>query len=273
MPTARINGVSLHYEEAGAGPPLLFIHAFPVGRGMWEPQVEFFARHFRVITYDCRGFGRSEAPTAPTAYSQALSVEDAEGLLAHVGAVPAAVCGLSMGGAIALNLALAHPASVRALVLCDTGAGSEDPGTFRARCVEYAETARRGMDGFFETMMLWPVFADFMKGQRETQLLREMVLGQTPHGIGLTALYTLAPRPPVFELRERLEALEVPTLVVYGERDEACVPSSQFLAKTIPSSRLWMVPGASHFPNLDDPTGFNETVLRFLRAAGADRPR
>lgn len=271
MPTARVNGVSLYYEEAGAGPPLLFIHAFPVGRGMWAPQVEFFARHFRVITYDCRGFGRSEAPTVPTAYSQAHSVEDARGLLAHLGALPAAVCGLSMGGNIALNLGLAHPASVRALVICDTGAGSEDPGMFRARCVEYAETSRRGMEGFFETMMLWPVFGDFMKGRRETQLLREMVLAQSPHGIGLTALYTLAPRAPVYDLRERLETLRVPTLVVYGERDEACVQSSQFLAKTIPSSRLWMVPGASHFVNLDEPDRFNETVLQFLRESGADR--
>jgi pimeloyl-ACP methyl ester carboxylesterase len=273
MPTARINGVSLYYEVAGAGPPLLFVHAFPVGRGMWAPQVEFFARHFRVIVYDCRGFGRSEAPTAPAAYSPTHSVEDARGLLAHLGAVPAAVCGLSMGGNIALNLGLAHPAAVRALVLCDTGAGSADPAAFRTRCVEYAETSRRGMDGFFESMMLWPVFGDYMRGPREAQLVREMVLAQPPHGIELTALHTLAPRAPVFALRERLEALRVPTLVVCGEWDEACVESSRFLAETVPAARLWVVPGATHFPNLDAPEAFNRTVLAFLREAVVDRPR
>lgn len=264
MPTARVNGVSLYYEEVGDGPPLLLIHAFPVGRGMWAPQIPSFARRFRVIVYDCRGFGRSEAPTAAAAYSQGQSVEDARGLLAHLGALPAAVCGLSMGGNIALNLALAHPEAVRALVLCDTGAGSEDPGAFRARCVEYAEASQRGMDGFFEKLMLWPVFRDFVTGPRERQLLREMVLAQSPHGVGLTALHTLAPRPPVYALRERLEALRRPTLVVYGERDEACVESSGFLATTIPEARLWMVPGASHFVNLDESERFNETVLRFL---------
>jgi pimeloyl-ACP methyl ester carboxylesterase len=271
MPTARVNGVSLFYQDAGQGAPLLFVHAFPVGRGMWAPQMEFFPRHCRAITYDCRGFGRSEAPTAPAAYSQAHSVEDAHRLLTHLGIFPAAVCGLSMGGNIALNLALAHPASVRALILCDTGAGSEDPGAFRARCVEYAEATQRGMDGFFETMMLWPVFGDFMKGPRETALLREMVLAQPPHGVGLTALYTLAPRPPVYALRERLESLPVPTLVVCGERDEACRESSKFLAGAIPGARLWMVPGASHFVNLDAPALFNETVLAFLHEHGADR--
>ena len=267
MPLARVNGVSLYYEEAGNGPPLLFIHAFPVGREMWEPQIRFFDRYFRVIVYDCRGFGRSEAPTSPTAYSQAHSVADAQALLEHLGALPAAVCGLSMGGNIALNLALAHPESVGALVLCDTGAGSEDPGSFRARCVEYAEASQRGMDGFFDAMLLWNVFADFVKGPRESALLREMVLAQPPHGVGLTALYTLATRLPVYALEERLESLRVPTLVVYGERDEACVGTSKFVAGTIPGARLWMMPVATHFVNLDDPALFNETVLAFLRSS------
>lgn len=270
MPTARVNGVSLSYEEAGEGPPLLFIHAFPVGRGMWAPQIPFFARHFRVITYDCRGFGRSEAPTTPTAYSQALSVEDARGLLAHLGALPAAVCGLSMGGNIALNLALAHPESVRVLIACDTGAGSEDPAGFRARCAEYAEAAKRGMDAFFEAAMQWNVFADFAKrGEREAALLRQLVLAQPPHGIGLTALHTLATRLPIYALEARLEAMRVPTLVVYGEHDEPCVQTSQFMARTIPGARLWMVPGASHFVNIDYPDLFNETLLAFLREHGA----
>jgi pimeloyl-ACP methyl ester carboxylesterase len=98
-----------------------------------------------------------------------------------------------------------------------------------------------------------------------------MVLAQSPHGIGLTALYTMAPRAPVYALQDRLQALRVPTLVVCGERDEACIASSKFLAATIPGARLWMVPGASHFPNLDLPQQFNDTVLGFLREHGADR--
>ena len=273
MPTATVNGVRLHYEEAGRGPTLLLIHAFPVGTGMWAPQVPFFARRFRVVTYDVRGFGRSEAPIEPARYSQAQSVEDAAGLLTHLGADQAAACGLSMGGNIALNLALAHPERVQALVLCDTGAGSEDPAAFRARCDEYAEAAAGGMEGFVRATARWNTFDDFARrGPREAAQLRALALSQPSHGIALTARYALATRPPVYALEARLRVLRTPSLVVYGEHDEACVRTSGFLAATIPAASLWMVPGASHFVNLDYPDLFNERVLAFLEACGAAEP-
>ena len=273
MPTLQASGVRLSYEEAGQGPALCLIHAFPVGRGMWAPQIPAFARRVRVIAYDCRGFGRSEAPTEPTRYSQALSVGDARALLAALGARPAALCGLSMGGNIALNLALSDPESVRALVLCDTGAGSEDPAAFRARCEEYAETAAQGMDAFVAAVGRWSTFDDFARrGPAEATLLRSLALAQPPHGIALTARFTLAPRAPVYALEARLRALTPPTLVVCGEEDDACIQSSRFLADTIPGARLWMVPGASHFPNLDYPDLFNERVLAFLGEVGVGGP-
>lgn len=269
MATARVNGVNLYYEEAGQGVPLLFIHAFPVGRRMWAPQVAFFARDFRVIVYDCRGFGRSEAPTSPAAYSPAHLVEDARALLEHLDATPAVVCGLSMGGYTALGLALAHPACVRALVLCATGAGGEDPGAFRARCEEYAEAARRGMAAFLEASRQWSTFDGFAgRGPREAQLFAGFVLAQPPHGIALTARHVLAPRRPVYELAAELRRLAVPTLVVCGEADEAALASSRFLAETIPGARLLILPGGSHFANLDHPDEFNAAVQGFLVEQG-----
>ena len=269
MPTLQASGVRLHYEEAGRGRALCLIHAFPVGRRMWAPQVPAFARRFRVIAYDCRGFGRSEAPAEPTRYSPALSVGDARAVLAALGDGPAVVCGLSMGGNIALNLALSDPERVRALVLCDTGAGSEDPVAFRARCEEYAETAADGVDAFVAALGRWSTFDDFARrGPAEAALLRSLVLAQPPHGIALTARFTLAPRAPVYALEARLRALTRPTLVVCGEHDLACIQASRFLADTIPGARLWMVPGASHFPNLDYPDLFNERVLGFLGEVG-----
>jgi 3-oxoadipate enol-lactonase len=272
MPTVQANGVQLDYEEAGHGPTLCLIHAFPVGRGMWAPQIPAFADRFRVIAYDCRGFGRSEAPVEPTRYSPAASVEDARAVLAALSAGPAVACGLSMGGNIALNLALTHPESVRALVLCDTGAGSEDPAVFRARCEEYAQAAAGGMDAFVAASEQWSTFDDFARrGPSEAALFRRLTLAQPPHGIALTARFTLAPRAPVHALEARLRALDRPTLVICGEHDHACVETSRFLAGTIPGAELWMVPGASHFPNLDASSLFNERVLAFLREAGVDR--
>jgi pimeloyl-ACP methyl ester carboxylesterase len=147
MPRIAVNGISLHYEEAGAGPPLLLIHAFPVGRRMWEPQIAALARRHRVIAYDVRGFGLSDAPREPASYSQALSVEDARALLETLGATPAAVWGLSLGGNIALNLALTHPETVTKLILCDTGAGSENAAAFKTRCEEYAQAADQSTPG------------------------------------------------------------------------------------------------------------------------------
>jgi pimeloyl-ACP methyl ester carboxylesterase len=270
MATILVNGVRLYYEESGSGPPLLLIHAFPVGLGMWAPQVATLARRFRVIRYDCRGFGRSEAPTEPSRYSQAASVEDARALLVALGGAPAAVCGLSMGGNIALNLGLGHPEAVRALVLCDTGAGSEDPIAFRARCEEYAEAAAAGSAAFAAATPRWSTFDDFARrGPAEAALLRELILAQPPHGIALTARFALASRRPVYALEAGLRALARPTLVVRGEHDDACRLSSRFLADTIPGACLWTVPGASHFPNLDYPELFNERVVAFLSEAGA----
>lgn len=266
MPQIAVNGVTLHYEEAGSGPPLVLIHAFPVGRRMWEPQVGALARRHRVIVYDVRGFGLSDAPRTPDRYSQALSVEDARALIEALGATPAAVCGLSMGGNIALNLALTRPDSVSALVLCDTGAGSEDAAAFKTRCEEYAAGAERSVEAFFDALVsTWPVFADYgSQGPRPRQFLHDLVMAQSSHGIALTARHALATRKPVYALESEMKALRMPTLVAYGARDEACVQSSEFMAATIPGARLWRVPGATHFINLDEPDLFNSTLLDFL---------
>jgi pimeloyl-ACP methyl ester carboxylesterase len=223
-----VNGVRLHYEESGSGPPVVLIHAFPVGRRMWDPQIAALAARHRVIVYDVRGFGLSEALHEPVRYSPGIAVEDARALLEALGAAPAAVCGLSMGGNIAVNLALAHPQVVSALIACDTGAGSEDPVAFAARCEEYAAAADKGIESFIEAAFGWSVFADYgAQGQAQAALLRELVRAQPPHGIALIARHALAPRKPIYALEAGLRALAVPTLVVYGERDEACVQSSR----------------------------------------------
>src|SRR5260370_33722593 len=98
MPRVAVNGIALHYDEMGAGPPLVLIHAFPVGRRMWEAQMTALARRHRVIAYDVRGFGLSDAPREPGAYSQAQSVENARALTATLGAATREVSGPSMGG-------------------------------------------------------------------------------------------------------------------------------------------------------------------------------
>jgi pimeloyl-ACP methyl ester carboxylesterase len=266
MPRVAVDDVSLHYEEAGAGPPLLLIHAFPVGRRMWEPQMAALAQRHRVIAYDVRGFGLSDAPRDPASYSQALSVEDAHALLETLGAAPAAVCGLSMGGNIALNLALAYPQTVTKLILCDTGAGSENAAAFKTRCEEYAQAADKSVEFFFNALIATrPVFSDYGgQGDAQKKQLRDLVMSQHAHGMALTARHALATRKPVYALEPDMRKLRIPTLVAYGTRDEACVQSSEFMAATIPGAQIWRVPNATHFINLDEPDLFNQKVLDFL---------
>jgi len=91
-----------------------------------------------------------------------------------------------------------------------------------------------------------------------------MVMGQTSHGIALTARHALATRKPVYALESGMKTLRTPTLVAYGTRDEACVQSPEFMAATIPGARIWRVPNATHFINLDEPDLFNQKILDFL---------
>jgi len=156
MPLARVNGIRLYYDEAGAGRSVIFVHAYPMGRRMWTPQVAHFQRRYRVIPpwRDCRGFGNSEAPPTADRYSQAPSVEDLRGLCLALHIQQAAIVGLSMGGNIALHFALTHPALIAGVAICDTGAGSDDPAQFRAVTEGWARAAEVGGTAGFTAMIL-----------------------------------------------------------------------------------------------------------------------
>lgn len=103
MPKARVNGVNLFYEEVGRGTPLLFVHEFAGDYRSWRPQVEFFARRYRTITFNARGYPPSDVPEESSAYSQQHAVDDMKGLLDHLAIGKAHICGLSMGGYATLH--------------------------------------------------------------------------------------------------------------------------------------------------------------------------
>src|SRR2546422_6205927 len=167
MPIARVNGVSLYYEVAGRGAPLVLVHGFACGIRSWDPQVRALSRYRRVIAYDVRGHGLSDAPPDAAAYSPATSVADLHALLAHLKIGRAVVGGLSMGGDIALNFALAHPAMVSALIVADTGAGSEAAGDWAAGLRAFADVLNRGgVEAFADMAVAHPLFARDRKSTR-----------------------------------------------------------------------------------------------------------
>jgi pimeloyl-ACP methyl ester carboxylesterase len=270
MPRVRVNGIHLSLEDAGTGPPVIFVHAYPVGRAMWGPQVAHFQRRYRVIAYDCRGFGESDAPPGPEEYSQPHSVEDLRGLLRGLGIRRAVVVGLSMGGNIALHFALNHPAQVAGVAICDTGAGSDDPVQFRAVTNGWARAAETaGIEGFAAAILAHPVWAGYTaRGPAEATAMRKMITAHPPHSMAHTARGTLGGRPPIFALEERLRTLAVPSLIVVGERDLPCITPSQFLADRIPEAQLHVMAGCGHFINLERPAEFNRILEEFFRKIG-----
>ena len=123
MPKIDRDGVKIHYEVHGDGPPLILTHGYSSTSAMWQGQVAALSKHHRLILWDMRGHGQSDYPEDPKAYSEALTVGDIAALLDQVGAKQAIVGGLSLGGYMSLAFYRAHPERVSALLIIDTGPG------------------------------------------------------------------------------------------------------------------------------------------------------
>ncbi|HET8576971.1 MAG TPA: alpha/beta hydrolase, partial [Methylomirabilota bacterium] len=134
MPTARVNGVELYYEETGSGFPLIWSHEFGGDYRSWEPQVRYFSRRYRVITYNYRGYPPSSVPDDPAAYRNEILVEDLAALMRHLGIAKAHVGGLSMGGNVTLNFGIRYPEMAASLVIAGCGSGTVDHAGFAREC-------------------------------------------------------------------------------------------------------------------------------------------
>ena len=275
MPTARVNGLSLFYEEAGQGTPLVFVHEFAGEARSWHLQVRFFARRYRTIAFNARGYPPSDVPEDPKAYSQDQAVDDIRGLLDALGIRKAHVCGLSMGGYATLHFGLRHPERALSLVVAGAGYGSV-PGDRERFRRDVEETARRferdGMKAVAEFYTKGPTRVQFKdKDPAGWQEFYDMFCAQSARGHALTMRGVQMSRPSVYELEAGMERMTVPTLIVTGDEDEPCLEPALFMKRTIRSSGLVVMPKAGHTVNLEDPETFNRAVLDFLTAVDAGR--
>ncbi|HSE94606.1 MAG TPA: alpha/beta fold hydrolase, partial [Methylomirabilota bacterium] len=212
MARAPVNGIHLHYEMVGQGTPLLFVHEFAGDGTSWRPQVQAFARRYRTITYNARGYPPSDVPDDPAAYSQDHAVADIRGLLDHLGIARAHVCGLSMGGYATLLFGLTHPDRARSLVVAGCGYGSgEDRRGFRS---DSELVARRldteGMAAVADTYAQGPTRVQFRdKDPVGWQAFRDHLAAGSARGRANTLRGVQMKRPSVFELEARLRRLEV----------------------------------------------------------------
>jgi pimeloyl-ACP methyl ester carboxylesterase len=275
MPKARVNGIDLYYEEHGQGTPLVFVHEFAGEARSWDPQVGFFSRRYRTIAYNARGYPPSDVPDDPKAYSQQQAVDDIRGLLDALGIAKAHVCGLSMGGYAALHFGLHYPERALSIVVAGCGYGSVQ--TDREQFRKDSElTAQRfendGMTKAAEFYSRGPTRVQFMdKDPKGWQLFHDMLAAGSARGHALTLRGVQMTRPSVFELGDRMEKMEVPTLIVTGDEDEPCLEPGLYMKRKIPTAGLVVIPKAGHTINLEEPDAFNRAVLDFLTAVDQGR--
>jgi 3-oxoadipate enol-lactonase len=147
-----INGVRLHWREAGAGDPLIFIHGFPFNSSMWNGQLASVPSGWRFIAPDLRGFGASEAGFNVD-FSMDLFADDIIGLMDHLHVDQAVICGLSMGGYVAFSLVDRYPDRVRALILTATRASADDAAAKKGRAELAAKTRAEGVQAVVNSML------------------------------------------------------------------------------------------------------------------------
>lgn len=253
---AKINGITLAYNDQGTGLPIVFLHAFPLNRTMWAEQVKALSSQFRAITIDLRGHGESDAPLWHYTLDQAA--DDVIGLLDHLSIRQAVFVGLSMGGYVLFALYRKYADRVQGLVLADTTAQADTAEGKEAR-FQMAQIAYKNGPSAIADIML-PKLLSPATIQARPELVRRvrtMIEGTQVSGIA-GDLMAMAERPDSIAL---LNQITCPTQIVVGEQDLATPPSdAKLMADRIPDARLTIIPGAAHLSNMEQPGLFNETI-------------
>jgi 3-oxoadipate enol-lactonase len=257
---AEASGVRIAWERRGSGPPLLLIHGLGYGRWGWEPVVDELAQSHEVVLFDNRGIGESDAPLGP--YSARMLAQDAVAVLDAAGLERAHVLGTSLGGMVALQVALDRPERVDRLVLACTMAGGESAAPMPEQTVRLMQemptlprevAMRRGVENALAPGAPPATIERIMEHRLATAQPLAAWLAQAAAGVS-------------FDVADRLGEIRAPTLVVTGDLDVVVDPrNSELLAAGIPGARLELLPGSGHLFFWEQPERFVEIVEDFLR--------
>jgi len=251
------NNGQIYYETTGSGEPIVFIHGFTLDNRMWQPQVDFFGKKYQVVTYDARGFGRSSIPSGT--YNHC---DDLRALLEHLGIEQAHIVGLSMGGRIAINFALAHPETVRRLVVMDSALDS-----YKSTVGWNVYARNVGIERAKENWMNHEIFAETRKHSRVVAALRPIVKDYS----GWHWLHEDTQRPTNSYARTRLSEITAPTLIIVGEKDLAYFRTIAATIKAgIKGSVKVMVANGGHMINMEKPEIVNKLLADFIASPAAN---
>jgi len=269
------DNIRLHYEEAGTGTPIIFVHEFAGDWRAWEPQMRHFSRRHRCLTYSARGYHPSDIPKDVSMYSQARAVQDILNVMDAAHIERAHIVGLSMGGFATIQFGLTAPE--RALSLTVAGAGYAAAKDTQ----EHYRALSRATADQFEAIGAKELSKTYALGATRVQLQnkdprgwQEFATHLGEHdslGSALTMRGVQASRPSIYDFEEQLKVMNVPTLVINGDEDDQCIQPGIFLKKSLPSCGLLMLPKTGHTINLEEPDYFNLFVSDFIATVEAGR--
>lgn len=268
MTGIAVHDIRIDYRSVGRGRPVVLIHGLACGKRMWFHQVRALSERYRVIVYDQRGHGLTDAPDDASRYSAGHLTRDLIGFLDALGLDKVALVGFSLGGGPSLALAATQPQRLSHLVLADVGAGSDDAWKIQwlaQRWIAFAE--REGIEALIADMLRSELFKVY--ANRDPRYRRHMagLIRATPlAGLRHTLSEVLGKRKSLFRLTETLKSIKVPTLVMAGQHDYLCRNSSRLLAGTIPGATLRRIAGSGHMSPLERPRDFSAALLEFLSA-------
>lgn len=256
----NVNGLNVNYLLEGPvnAPAVTLSHSLATDSSMWEPQLGALRERYRVLRYDTRGHGGTDAP--PGAYSLELLAEDAARLLAALGIRKTHWVGLSMGGMIGQALALKNPELLVSLALCDTS--SRVPAEAKSTWTDRIKTAEtQGMEPLVDPTLARWFTAPFRERAKDVVgRVATMIRSTLPRGYAGCCHAISA-----LDFTDRLPAISLPTLIIVGEEDQGTpVAASRTIHERIKGSELVIIPSAAHLSNMEQPDVFTSALTKFL---------
>jgi 3-oxoadipate enol-lactonase len=257
-----IDNLTVSYTDEGkAGSPvIIFIHGFPFNKSMWKRQVEALMDNYRVIAYDIRGHGNSDTGTGD--FSIELFVNDLLCLMDALKIDKTMLCGLSLGGYIALNAVINYPERFYALVLSDTNCIADAPESIEKR-MKAIESIRKGGVEKYADESLKNLFAaeSFSARKEDIAAVKEMIVKTSIQSLCKTLLALTVRR----ETCTKLQEIKIPALILVGKEDKITTPeAASLMHKKIHGSLLEILEHAGHVSNLENPDEFNNQVNKFV---------
>ena len=275
MPTLTTDdGVQLYYEEAGSGVPLVFVHEFAGDSRSWEQQIQHFARLYRCIAYNARGYPPSEVPQSVERYSQDRARDDIRAVLDALKIERAHIVGLSMGAFATLHFGIRYPERALSLTIAGGGYGAHPAQyeKFQTDARANAQLIRDKGMAYFAANYGHPTRIQLKnKDPRGYAHYAKLLAEHSVEGSANTMLGYQARRPSLYALTEEMKRIPVPALILAGDEEEPCLEACLLMKRCIPKAGLAVLPKSGHAINLEEPALFNRLLEDFLHQVQVGR--